>query len=286
MNKEVLESLPPQQRKTIEKLYMSVIRNEITPDEFFAECNAYLGNAIFEQLFPTEKEIKTEKLSDIIEYSGVNLKEEMEMMKGMENMEYMYQDTDIKTEMEYIVDSDLFTDFIKSIVSSRSISITTDAVKYLFYALRRYLIDLIEKIDRACYFRVDPGKLKYNLKMENDIKRQLWYLDEREKKDMLNFKESEKKEKKVIQEREDLLIKKRLSNTVALAALGSQKKSWMDADVVEDNQFLSLYAPVDEREIEKKINNRRLTMDDFLFVFERDKRYSKSIFTVQLYYKK
>ncbi|KAG0437182.1 hypothetical protein DMUE_3838 [Dictyocoela muelleri] len=286
MNREMLESLPPHQRKTIEKFYLAVINNEITPDEFFAQCNAYLGKTVFDQLFAPEKDIKTDKLEDVIEYSGVDLKQEMEQIKSIEDMEFQYQEFDVRSEMEMIVDYDIFISFIKEYADFRSIGVSGDAVKYLFYALRRYLIDMIEKMDTACFLRADPGRIMYNLRIENDIRRQLWFLKEKEKKDEFNFKDTDKKDKKIIQEREDLLIKKKMSNTVALAALGSQKKSWMDVDVVEDTNFLFLYAPVDEKEIEKKVQNRRITMDDFLYVLERDRKYNKSIFTMRFYYKR
>jgi hypothetical protein len=65
--------------------------------------------------------------------------------------------------------------------------------------------------------------------------------------------------KKVIEEREDLQIKKRNSNTIALHALGVQQKSWMTADEGDlndksDSNFHSLYSPFNEKDLEKKVN--------------------------------
>ena len=111
--------------------------------------------------------------------------------------------------------------------------------------------------------------------------------------DELKFKKNEddgrKRAKRMIQEREDLLIKKRMSNTVALAALGGSQKLWMSMCDTTNNkesetQLRSLYSPYDEKEHEKRVKDRTLTMGDFLFVLEHDRRYNKSIITIQQYF--
>ncbi|KRH91911.1 TATA box binding protein (TBP)-associated factor, RNA polymerase II, partial [Pseudoloma neurophilia] len=125
-------------------------------------------------------------------------------------------------------------------------------------------------------------------RIENDIKRQLFVLEQIEKngiEKMLDLKQEVVKKK--IMEREDLLVKKRLSNSVAMAALG-QKKLWSTEkkEKTKKPQFLSIYSPYNEKEIEKKINQRKIILEDYIFIMERDKRYNKSIFIIKEYFKR
>ncbi|KAI5177594.1 hypothetical protein PAEPH01_2484, partial [Pancytospora epiphaga] len=121
---------------------------------------------------------------------------------------------------------------------------------------------------------------------------QMWYLNELEKgkiERLMIKKDEDQKKKKVIQEREDLLIKKRQSNTIAMAAMGLKQKSWMNVGALktgeESCKFNSIYSPFDEKAFDERVKNCIITMKDFLYVLERDKRYNKSIFLIQHYFK-
>ncbi|EPR79254.1 Transcription initiation factor TFIID component TAF4 family protein [Spraguea lophii 42_110] len=310
MNKEVFDSLDNDQRHIVESLYHGVCRGELTQNDFFEECRTILGPSLFIALFPSmqsdnqqdDKEIKTDLLHDIIEYSGVDLKEEAE--KIVRDTEYNIRenkdfDDDIQVRMNNLLNIDRFVQLIKHICRERGFNVSSDTYMYFFLALARKLRDIIEKIDQASELRVDTGRLNHQMNISNDIRRQLWCLEEIEKNNLEKYTIEKgedqdgikkKKIKKMIQEREDIQIKKKLSNTVALAALGTQRKSWMSSDSSFANKeletpFQSLYAPVNEKDIERKITNRRLTLDDFIYVLEKDNRYSRSMFTIQQKYK-
>ncbi|ELA48222.1 hypothetical protein VCUG_00263 [Vavraia culicis subsp. floridensis] len=336
MNREVLNSLSVEQRKIIEINYRRVMHKEITPSDFFEECKRLLGPVTFSLLFPghapqyvsytpsprevqhyqrfekdreveheeqyQQKEIKTERLQDIIEYAGVNLKEEQENI-GRENMvdqELEINEEDRRNSLEYLFDVEIFVQYANFIARKRGMEVDDSAYHALFLALKRKLTEIIEKMVKACEFRVDYIKSEAVTKIENDIRRQLWVLEEQERKEIdktlckkgVDDEDSQKKKlKKNVQEREDLIIKKRLSNTVALAALGIQRKSWMNTDEAmgkpeKKSLFQSLYSPYNEKEMEKKIINRKVILDDFIYVLERDKRYNKSVFTIKEYFKK
>lgn len=312
------------------------MHKEITPSEFFEECKRILGPVTFSHLFPGHvtqyvsympsprdplqyqrygmepkldgeeqrpKEIKTERLHDIIEYAGVDLKEEQENIgkEGIADMELTIGEEDKKDSVNYLFDIEMLVQYVNFIAGKRGMKIDNSVYHALFLSLKRKLSDMIEKMVQACEFRVDYIKSNVVTKIENDIRRQLWVLEEQEKKElskMFSKKSSDddddaqkKKLKKNVQEREDLIIKKRLSNTVALAALGIQRKSWMNSDDTVGKQekktpFQSLYSPYNEKEMERKIINRKIIMDDFIYVLERDKRYNKSVFTIKEYFRK
>ncbi|KAM0676778.1 hypothetical protein BDAP_002690 [Binucleata daphniae] len=303
MNMEYLATLPQDEQEAILEAYQQVLDNEITPPSFFSKVKDLIGARNLSQLCSTtqENEIKTDQLHDIIQYSGVDLKEEQEKINKETDH---YFETDINEEnfelddyhnsIDSLLNPQLFYDFVNRIVVSRGMQISDDAYHAVFMVLKRKLLDFFEKLVTASKIRVDISRNEYQILIENDIRRQLWCLEQNEQKEMekLKFKkddEQKKKLKRTVQEREDLLIKKRMSNTVALAALGIKQKSWMSfgegmnsKDV--ETPFHSLYSPFDEKEQEKKVSERIITMQDFVHVLEHDKRYNKSIFTIQQYY--
>jgi hypothetical protein len=245
-------------------------------------------------------DVKTEQLQDIIQYSGVDLKEEAEniVKESEHHLGNSYsEEVDYRNMLESLLNPELFVEYVNNLVGIRGMKISKECYYTLFMALKRKLLDMIEKMIEISKIRVDMPRTEYIIKIENDIRRQLWCLEENEKREMEklfykkgdNEDEEKKKIKKTVQEREDLIIKKRLSNNVALAALGSQHKSWMSVgdvtSVVEkETPFQSLYAPFNEKEQERKVRERSITMADFIYVLEHDKRYSKSIFTIGNYF--
>ncbi|KAH9411715.1 putative transcription initiation factor TFIID [Ordospora pajunii] len=307
MNKEAFDKLPLDKKKIIEAAYFSTVRKEISASQFFGVCRGALSKEQFESLFSSnmgggpskvQEEIKTEHLQDIIQYSGVDLKEEAEQIvrDAETNVNFgEYDDEDVNGQMSSLLNVQLFREFIMRAGSSRKVMIGEESLLLLFQVIKRKMIDFIEKMESASRNRVEYNLSEFIIRINNDLSRQLWCLEQIEKTEMEKFmikkgeEEGKKKVKRTIQEREDLVIKKRMSNTVALAALGIQQKSWMSAEDVrmneENTSFNSIYSPFDEKALDRKVQNRTITMKDFLYVLERDRRYNKSIFTIQHYFR-
>lgn len=345
----------------------------------------------------------TDKFQDIIDYAGVNLKEEQEQIHNDSEIYDEEENDDKDGSIDELFDVDGIIMFVSALARKKKMNVDENVYNALYLSLRRKLAEIIEKMNDACKLRVDymnilrSEEIKYedkilqdedfkdnhkddhkndpkdnqnmqhdsnikdgqnmnqekshienlnqdenirdddtlsakrqNLsidlkteniskdspknentssinkdapknkylslsnisKIENDIKRQLWVLEEIEKNGLNkilqnNHKQKEEKKKPLL-EREDLAVKKRLSNTVALAALGIQKKSWMSPlkEKKKKSCFLSLYSPYNEKEMEKNMTGRKIGLDDFVFVMEKDKRYNKSVFLIKEYFKK
>ena len=308
INLGFLESLSPGVRMRIKQAYNSVTRNQISPATFFEICQKLLSPAEFSSLFSQREdvkefqpssEIKTEHLQDIIQYSGVDLKQEAEniVKDGGSCVGYIYgAEDDQWSEIESLMNAKFFAEFVSKICKARRLGVGQNVHQLLFLTVRRKLFDMYERVIEASKIRVDEEMQNYIVRIDNDVRRQLWVLEQNERKENERLKlermESDEKKKlrKCIEEREDLLIKKRMSNTVALAALDIQQKSWMNADEIDvaektDTQFQSLYSPFNEKDLEKKISERHVTIEDLMFVLECDRRYNKSIFTIQKYYR-
>ncbi|ADM12156.1 TAF4 transcription initiation factor TFIID component [Encephalitozoon intestinalis ATCC 50506] len=305
MNKEAFERLPQEKKKIIETAYFSAVRKEISASQFFGVCKEALTKDQFESLFSNntpnkeqQEEMKTEHLQDIIQYSGVDLKEEAEhiVRETETNINFgEYEEEDLNNQIGSLLNIPLFREFVARIGNSRRVGISEESFFLLFQVVKRKILDIVEKMEESSKWRVEYNLSEFIIRINNDLSRQLWCLEQIEKAELEKFtirkgeEEGRKKVKKTIQEREDLVIKKRLSNTVALAALGIQQKSWMSAEDVRVNEesttFNSIYSPFDEKALERKVVNRTITMKDFLYVLERDRRYNKSIFTIQHYFR-
>ena len=248
-----------------------------------------------QQQQPQRDEIKSEHIEDIMQYSGVNLKEEAERIA--KEVEYnisapTHNDIDTSNTIDSLFSGGLFREFIAKLCAVRKVRISDEGLHLIFMAVKRKLLDLAHKMDEISKVRVEADLGGYDFRIENETSKQLWYLNEMEKLklDKLSLKpEEDSKKRRIIQEREDLLIKKRQSNSIAMAALGLKQKSWMSTSSSGysegETKFSTLYTPFDERGFNERLKNRRITMRDFLFVLERDHRYNKSIFLRQRYHK-
>ncbi|WUR02829.1 transcription initiation factor TFIID subunit 4 (TAF4) [Vairimorpha necatrix] len=293
MNKETFDMLADYKKRKIEDAYYAASNKQISPTDFFNICKDILNPEEYANLFPRNTEIKTEHIDDILQYSGVDLKEENE--KIMEyNLSYANDDSeDPEGQLHSLLNVKLFKEYVQRLAKNRKLLVSEDVYSLLFLILKRKLIEFTDKMDEMSKIRVDYSLLNKNLQIKNDLARQLWCLEQIEKSELekLNLKQNEDKKtkKKNIQEREDLVVKKKLSNTVAMQALGVQQKSWMSGEEVAMNRnitkFKSIYSPYDDKNIEKKVQGRNINMKDFLCVLEKDKRYNKSVFTIQHYFK-
>ncbi|KAI5192071.1 hypothetical protein NECID01_1780 [Nematocida sp. AWRm77] len=308
-SKESLEALPEEAKQEIADLTEKLKREEISYKEYKETCTdiireaqeeaeetrAHKGGEVKRGRPPLKEEQKPEYISDIIQYAGVNLKEEaMQIAKEaeveMEQEEPRGLTSDFRNTPESLFDTEVYTQLVGKICKLRSIGISEKAVQAVFQASRRKLTDLLEKLVEHSKARTDLARADYLIRIENDKRRQMWYLEQEEKLEMDKYKQKKdtdegdgkKKWRKLLQEREDLIIKKRLSNNVALAALGSQRKSWMDAASSPEDEaspYLSLFQGSEDRA--QKGSIRAITKEDFLSVLSRDKRYNKSVFTIR-----
>ncbi|KCZ76410.1 hypothetical protein H311_02592, partial [Anncaliia algerae PRA109] len=309
INLAFLEKLHPSKKNKIRLAYESLSNGSLTTASFLEICRLTLDTEEFSSLFYTNKsttqnmyqqeEIKTEHLHDIMQYSGIDLKQEAENItkETEEYVSYSYDAVqDRENEISYFFNMHTLVDMCSKICKGKKIAVDSEVYYLLYLGIKRKILDLFDKMISACKMRVEEELQSYVIRIDNDIRRQLWVLEQEEKKEFEKLKierfenDDKKKLKKSIEEREDLVIKKRMSNTIALQALGRQQKSWMDASDTEivtdkDSQFKSLYSPFNEKDLEKKVNNKQITMEDYIFVMERDKRYAKSIATIQHYYK-
>lgn len=298
MNTAFLNSLSTEERNTVMDLYNQYLEKEISRVHFLNRIREILGNEGVAMLFSKEADdIRPDQLHDVIQYAGVDLKEEQDYIVREAEFESASDEAyeDFRSSIESLLNIDLFAEFIGRILTSRGMNMTEEAYYTMFLVLRRRVTDFIERLIEVSKIRIEKERSGYNIDIINDVRRQLWCLEQHEQKEMdaLRFRKEDddgrKKMKKTVQEREDLIIKKRMSNTIALAALGGSQKLWMNADEMsgsKDNeaQLMSLYSPYDDKEHERKVKERTLTMRDFLFVIEHDKRYNKSIITIQQYF--
>ena len=310
MNRESFELLPENKKQIIERAYFSAYNKEITPSDFFIICRQTLTDEEYDSLFNENinttqesevqpEEIKTEHIEDIMQYTGVDLKEEAEKIVKEAEYNVGYEPVDNREDrnsrVESLFNSVLFQEFVVRIAAQRQMKISNDSIYLIFQIMKRKILDLNDKLEKTSKIRVESALSDFNFKIENEVSKQLWYLNEMEKilqDKLIVKKEDDQKKKKVIQEREDLVIKKRQSSSVAMAAMASmgiEQKSWMVGDglkTAEDNsKFVPIYSPFDEKGFDSKIKNRTITMKDFIYVLEKDKRYNKSIFLVQYYFK-
>lgn len=314
MNRASFEKLPDNKKQIIEKAYYAAYNKEITASDFFTICRRALNQEEFDSLFteappaneeeeePTkqepqpQEEIRTEYIEDIMQYSGIDLKEEADnIIKETEySVGYNHYDNreDRNSKIDSIFKPLLFQEFIIRITAQKQMNITTEGIYLLFQIMKRKLLDFLDKLDEASKIRTESNLPSFNFKIENEVSKQLWYLNEMEKtlEEKLQIKkEEDSKKKKTIQEREDLIIKKKQSSSVAMAAMGIEQKSWMIGDGLkigdELSKFTPIYTPFDEKGFENKAKNRTINMKDFIYVLERDKRYNKSVFLVQYYFK-
>jgi hypothetical protein len=306
MNRDKFELLSEEKKETVQKAYQAAFNKEIGPNDFFEICKQTLTEEEYEFLFNQElateqqnEEIKTEHIEDIMQYTGVDLREEAEKIVKEAEYNVGYEPADNKEDRNLRIDSlfnpVLFQDFVLRVSAQRQMKISNDSIFLIFRIIQRKITDLISKLENTSKVRVEAYLSDFNFKIQNEVSKQLWYLNEMEKvlQEKLQVKkEDDSKKKKVIQEREDLVIKKRQSSSVAMAAMASmgiEQKSWMIGDglkSLEDNSnFTPIYSPFDEKGYDNRIKNRTITLKDFIYVLEKDKRYNKSIFLVQYYFK-
>lgn len=283
-NAEFLAEQDQKNQMIFRQIFHAYESQDLTQAQLLKELSNFFSVDDINKLLLPEEQVEYD---DILQFSGVNLnEEELHAKHELQGVDDRY--TADQQYTDEFINTDKFFNFIGELSRSRKIQVDEDCMYYLVEALKRKLCDLIEKSSKAMRIRTDKDRINYQLDIYNDLKRQLWVLENKEQKEMekLNLKKEDDKMKKMrkgLQEREDLIIRKRMSNTIALQALG-RNTNWigLEEEMEPETPFTSLYAPYDDKEEIKK--DKSINMKDLLHVLEQDKRYNKSVFLLQYYF--
>ncbi len=227
---------------------------------------------------PTEVDVSkmdTSSLQDVIQYSGVDLKAEAEALYREHDQPSSYNQNlvDHRLKVDYffnplkmraILQSSLQRQYLNNRTAStnpngaqeKPLNISEESIQILGIAIQKRLIGILRRLAELSRHRVDYGRGRFKIKIENDPKKQLWLLEKLfieglARKDdqntpantnstintlpsLPNTKTKDSKEGKEGKDKEpakapteDLSIKTKLANVTAMAALGIRQKSWM-----------------------------------------------------------
>lgn len=276
-------------------------------------------------------------LQDVIQYSGIDLSAEAEMIQSdfataMPAGGFAAQD--VRLRPDFFLNPARLKAIVYMAARSRGLtSVNEDVFDLLALAVQRRLGNVISGMAEISKHRVDIKRSSFKIKVENDPKKQLWLLEKllEEAEDRMQTGPEDKAAKgkkagaagtgeksKGTGGGEDVLVKARLANTTALAALGVQQKSWMTAGIVglqaataatrnpettpsdsadpnasgepvepvkiplHFSQAPSL-TPATDRDLAAVIAQRRLTVKDLVFYCERDPHLARSKIMLTLY---
>jgi hypothetical protein len=277
-------------------------------------------------------------LQDVIQYSGIDLSAEAEMIQSdfataMPGAGFAAQD--VRLRPDFFLNPARLKAIVYMAARARGLtSVNEDVFDLLALAVQRRLGNVISGMAEISKHRVDIKCSSFKIKVENDPKKQLWLLERllEEAADRMQTNPEDKmakgkkagaagtgeKSKGASGGGEDVLVKARLANTTALAALGVQQKSWMTAGIVglqaaaaatrnpetpsadstdtnasgepgepvkiplHFSQAPSL-TPATDRDLAAVIAQRRLTVKDLVFYCERDPHLARSKIMLTLY---
>lgn len=188
-------------------------------------------------------------LQDVMQYSGVDLKAEAEMIyRSQDTISQTYLQSTIHTGRDARLNYDYFFNEqrLKTLVSQsvypRGVTdLSEDCLEMIAMAVQQRLLKVISELAAISRHRCDVGRARFKIKVENDPKKQLWLVDQfhnqegerwRNGKGSLTSSDSlaaaRAKQKKVERRMgEDVAVKTKLANVTAAAATGLQMKSWM-----------------------------------------------------------
>jgi len=303
------------------------------------------GQANANDDFGDVTKMDSNSLQDVIQYSGIDLRAEAEMIESelhMAGAGYAIgagtAAQDLRMCPEYYFNLARLKAIVYTTAKARGItSVSDDVFDLLALALQRRMLNIITGLVEISKHRVDAGRVSFKIKVENDPKKQLWliervYEDQMEKQNEAlrqgqiskpGEQDKSKQKKPVGGEKkssgEDVIIKTRLANTTAMAALGLQQKSWMTAGIVglqqaaaasnpsdpsskpSDNQDADSAAsmehvkiplhfsqapsatPVTDRDLLLQVSQRTVSLRDLSFYCERDPHLARSPIMLTLY---
>lgn len=275
-------------------------------------------------------------LQDVIQYSGIDLRAEAEMIESELHMPAYASggpaSQDLRIRPDYFFNMPRMKAIVYMAAKARGIATVNDEVfELMALALQRRLHNIVTGISEISKHRVDIGRLGFKIKVENDPKKQIWLLEkvyeeqlEKQQEALLQGQtvkpgdaDKNKAKKPTGSEKkttgEDVIVKTRLANTTALAALGLQQKSWMSAGIVGLQQQQSASKPgepedsskdstaVDsvkiplhfsqapsvtpstDRDLMMQISQRTISLKDLVFYCERDPHLVRSAIMLTLY---
>ena len=227
---------------------------ELLGDRLFAQMSAgaqqMTSMPVFGQQQPTPQRTRNvdvtkmdrQSLQDVIQYSGVNLKEEEENIRKADRfVEYRASAaSDHRSQVEQIVNIGPLMDLALKIAERNGLEIDQNSLSPLVHGVQQYLIEFISKCAYTSRHRIDFAKNKFQIKVDNDPRKQLLVLDSFESE--LNDRQGDgdeprakKSKKRNLNEREDVAVKTRLANVTAAAALGIPQKSWMTSNPMPES---------------------------------------------------
>jgi hypothetical protein len=261
-------------------------------------------------------------LQDVIQYSGVDLKAEAEMIQRHDM--FLSQATtpsarDPRIHHDYYFNSHRLKGIVSACVLPRHITDMSEVcLDMLGMAVATRLANVIQELVEISKHRVDWPRSHFKIKIDNDPKRQLWLVDqylaaesERVKSghgglgtaDALAIARAKMK-KTERRAGEDVAVKTKLANVTAAVATGLQLKSWMtdpsalSAPPVPDNSNeqsgvptkLPLHfsqapsmTPISDRELQAQFTARTVTLKDLIYCAENDPKLRHSVFLLSLY---
>ena len=182
-------------------------------------------------------------LQDVIQYSGVDLKAEAEMIMRHDHFgSNVPIGKDPRIHYEYYLNGPRLRTLISAAVMPRGIvDMSEDCLDMLALAVRRRLANVVAELVEISKHRIDMGRANYKIKIENDPKKQLWLVEqylaaenERVKRGQGSFGSADalamaraKMKKAEKRASEDVAVKTKLANVTAAVATGLQQKSWM-----------------------------------------------------------
>lgn len=282
-------------------------------------------------------------LQDVIQYSGIDLRAEAEMIESELHIPASLSSQaavqDVRMRPDYFFNLPRMKAIVYMVAKSRGITAVPEEVFELIgLALQRRLANMITGLSEISKHRVDAGRLSFKIKVENDPKKQLWLLekvyeeqmDRLQQEDMMlgpsarlgetaEAKAAKTKKAAAAEKRaagEDVVVKTRLANTTAMAALGLQQRSWMTAGIVglqstkassaamsaqqseeaesqdapAESVKIPLHfsqapsvTPVTDRDLLLQLNQRIVSLKDLVFFCERDPHLARSPIMLTLY---
>lgn len=274
-------------------------------------------------------------LQDVIQYSGIDLRAEAEMIESELHMPAYATggpaSQDKRIRPDYFFNMPRMRAIVYMAAKARGIATVSDEVfELIALAVQRRLHNIITGISEISKHRVDIGRLGFKIKVENDPKKQIWLLEKVYEEQMEKQQEAllqgqtvkqgdadkNKAKKPAGSEKkstgEDVIVKTRLANTTALAALGLQQKSWMSAGIVGlqqqatgkpgepedsskdsaaiDSVKIPLHfsqapsvTPSTDRDLMMQISQRTISLKDLVFYCERDPHLVRSAIMLTLY---
>jgi hypothetical protein len=295
--------------------------NNATPTEE-GDSNAAGGEEESAGGFDVNK-LDSAALQDVIQYSGVDLKAEAEMiMRGHDSFLSAVNiptGKDPRMHYEYYLNGARLKALVTASVVPKGITdMSEDCLDMIALAVQRRLVNVITELSGISKNRCEWGRSHFKIKIDNDSKKQLWLVDqyltgenERVKSgqgglgsaDSLALARAKMKrtEKRA---GEDVAVKTKLANVTAAVATGLQLKSWMTdpsalaapqpvIDTVPQETGLAKVplhfsqapsmTPISDRELQLQFSSRFISIRDFIYYAENDPRLRRSNLLLTLY---